>query len=131
MKRGVIFGAWDLLHAGHIFTLRDCKENCDHLTVCLQVDPSIQRDSKNRPVQTMFERWVQLMGCKYVDRIIPYEYEEDIINILTGMNFDVRFLGEDYKNSFKPITGKDIVPIVYLKRNHSYSSSELRERIKK
>jgi glycerol-3-phosphate cytidylyltransferase len=128
MVIGFICGAWDLLHPGHLYTLHECKRYCDKLVVGLHVDPSKERKGKGKSVQTIFERWLQLRDCKWVDKIIPYESELDLLNILSMGDFDIRFLGEDYLTR-KDITGKDIVPIKYIKRNHSYSSSELRNRL--
>jgi glycerol-3-phosphate cytidylyltransferase len=131
MIKGIIFSSFDLLHAGHVLTLRECKANCDHLTVGLQVNPHLERKEKNKPIQSLVERQIQLMGCRYVDDIVIYETEIDLEDILKSFKFDVRFLGEDYKSGKLHITGKDICPIVYVSRKHSFSSSELRERIKK
>lgn len=129
--RGFICSAFDLLHAGHILTLKECKQHCDHLIVGLQVNPHLERKGKNKPIQSIVERQIQLRGCRYVNDIIVYETEKDLEDILNIFQFDVRFLGEDYKEGKLPITGKDICPIVYISRKHPYSSTELRERIKK
>lgn len=130
--RGIVFSCFDLLHAGHTLMLEEASSRCRHLTVGLHVDPSIERGSKNKPVQSLFERYTQLKGCKYVSEIIPYTHEADIIDILQSYNFDVRFLGEEYENT--DFTGKEYcetndVRIRYLERRHSFSSTELRERI--
>lgn len=129
MKTGFICGAFDLLHAGHIVTLRECKQRCDHLIVGLHVNPSNERDTKNKPVETIFERYVRLSGCKYVDEIIPYETNEDLLNLLQTTPIDVRFLGTDYQNKEDLIIGEDIVPIEYIPRYHTYSTSSLRRRL--
>jgi len=129
-KIGFIAGAWDLLHSGHLWTLAQCHNYCDYLVVGLHVDPSKQRKHKGKPIQTVFERWNQLLGCRWVDNIFPYETEEDLKNMLHVLAIDVRFLGEDYLKRQDEITGKDIVPIKYIKRGHTYSSSELRRRLK-
>jgi glycerol-3-phosphate cytidylyltransferase len=131
---GVTFGAFDLLHTGHLIFLKQCKQYCDKLIVGLHSDPSIERETKNRPVESIFERWTRLLSCKYVDIIIPYDTEQDIENILNIELIHKRFLGEDYKDS-PNITGKDIcvdkgIEIIYLPRKHTYSSTNLRERIR-
>lgn len=131
MTRGFVCGAFDLLHVGHLHLLRECKKHCDQLTVGLHIDPSKERSSKNKPIQTAMERMVQLRACKYVDSIMVYETEADLLNFLLTDNVDVRFLGSDYEGQLKDnITGADLVPITFIPRKHSYSSSELRQRIK-
>ena len=131
MKRGIIAGAFDLLHPGHLYTFRVASEMCDGLTVALHVDPSIERKSKNKPVQTVFERYTQLRACKYVDQIIPYETENDLVNMLCLGGFDIRFVGSEYRDQgdYQKITGWNIVPIEYINRYHDYSSTELRKRL--
>ena len=128
---GIVASCFDLFHAGHILMLMEAKENCDRLVVALQSDPTIDRPEKNKPVQALSERYIQLEACKYVDQIIPYDTEADLYNLLAGYDWDVRFLGMDYydRNDF---TGVDLdIPIHYCARRHNYSSSGLRERIKK
>jgi glycerol-3-phosphate cytidylyltransferase len=130
---GFTCGAFDLFHAGHNIFLKDCKKNCDTLIVGLHTDPTIDRSEKNKPIQTVYERYIQLDNCKWVDKIIPYDTELDLLNLISTNKIDIRFLGEDYLN--KKFTGDDLcvelgIEIVLLKRNHTYSSSELRERIK-
>jgi len=127
--RGFICGAWDLLHPGHVYTLRACKKRCDHLVVGLHINPKNERKNKNKPIETAFERYYQLLACKYVDEIIPYETNEDLINILQIMDIDIRFLGEDYIDHHESIIGIGIVPIQYLPRKHNYSSTNLRKRL--
>jgi glycerol-3-phosphate cytidylyltransferase len=113
--------------------LRECKEHCDWLIVGLHVDPTIERvKAKQKPVQSVYERYVQLSGCKYVDEIIPYEKEEDLINLLAIEPIDIRFVGEEYKDTY--ITGQDIcekrnIQIFYNTRKHMYSSTDLRGRL--
>lgn len=126
---GFTASAFDLFHSGHVLFLEECKNNCDRLIVGLHVNPAIQREGKNRPVQTVFERYIQLAGCWYVDEIIVYETEQDLLHILQTRSIDVRFLGSDYKDR-TDITGLDLVPITYIDRKHNWSSTELRERIK-
>ncbi len=103
---GVVFSSFDLLHAGHIMMLEEAKTQCDWLVVALQSDPTVDRPEKNKPIQTMYERYIQLKGCKYVDEVVPYTTEEEVQLILESRRFDVRIIGEDYKN--KDFTGKDI-----------------------
>ena len=131
MIRGFTCSAFDLLHTGHLLFLEACKENCDELIVALHVNPNLERADKNKPIQSLFERQIQLAGCKYVDQIIAYETEEELENILKSYSFDKRFVGSDYLDEDKSITGKELCKIHYISRNHPYSSSELRKRIKK
>jgi glycerol-3-phosphate cytidylyltransferase len=108
--------------------LEEAKQHCDYLIVALQTDPTIDRPKKNKPVQSVYERYTQLKGCKYVDEIIPYSTEEDLLNLLTTVKYDVRILGEEYK--WKPFTGKHLdKEYYYNSRPHTYSSTELRKRI--
>lgn len=127
MIRGITFSAFDLLHSGHIAMLEEAKSQCDYLVVGLHTDPTIDRPHKNKPVQTTYERFVQLKGCKFVDEIIPYDTEEDLINLLQMTKPDIRFIGEDYRgHSF---TGNNLpIPIVYTSRRHNFSTSALRNR---
>ena len=134
MITGITFGAFDLLHAGHIHFLKACSEQCDNLIVGLHSDPSFERATKNRPIQTIFERTIQLIGCIYVNEIIPYDTETDIENMLNVYDIQVRFLGSDYEDNTN-VTGYDIcldqdIKIIYIPRLHNYSSTELRERIR-
>jgi glycerol-3-phosphate cytidylyltransferase len=125
---GVTAGAMNLLHAGHILMLKECKEQCDKLIVALQTDPSIDRPEKHKPVESVEERRIKLEGCRFVDLVMVYDTEEDLYNLLKTLKPDVRFLGEDHKG--KSFTGDDLdIPIVYNSRNHNYSSSNLIERI--
>tara|TARA_Y100000356_G_C11030692_1_gene168338 strand:- start:45 stop:455 length:411 start_codon:yes stop_codon:yes gene_type:complete len=134
MKVGFTCSTFDLLHAGHIQMLKDAKEECDYLIVGLQTDPTLDRpDTKKRPIQTLVERSIQLKAVKYVDEVIPYETEKDLEDILQMYNISVRIIGEEYQG--KNFTGKDIcvkkhIKIVYNKREHRFSSTDLRERIK-
>ena len=133
MKVGITFSTFDLLHAGHIAMLRDAKEHCDYLIAALQSDPTIDRpDTKNPPVQTMVERYTQLAAVKYVDEVIPYQTEKDVEDILEMYNIDMRVLGEEYRD--KDFTGKDIcrkrdIDLHFNKRDHRFSSSDLRKRV--
>lgn len=133
MKIGFTCSAFDLLHAGHILMLEEAKSHCDYLIVGLQIDPSIDRPSKNKPIQSPEERLIQLSAVKYVDEIITYETEEDLLNILKVLRFDVRFLGEEYKNmrfTGDKVCEKRRIQIYYNKRKHKFSTSELRDRVK-
>lgn len=132
MKIGFTCSAFDLLHAGHIQMLRDAKSQCDHLICGLQVDPAIDRETKNSPVQTLVERYIQLAAVKYVDEIIPYESESDLNDILEMLPINIRILGEEYKQ--KDFTGKDVcrrrgIELYFNKRDHRFSSSSLRKRV--
>lgn len=126
---GFTCGAFDLLHAGHVIMLKECKAQCDQLIVGLQTDPTIDRSEKNKPVETIEERLIRLKGCRYVDKIIVYTTEDDLFSILQELKPNVRFLGEDHKD--KPYTGEHLpIRIVWNSRNHNYSSSNLIERIR-
>jgi glycerol-3-phosphate cytidylyltransferase len=128
MKIGFTCSCFDLFHAGHVLMLEEAKTQCDYLIVGLQTDPTIDRPEKNKPVQTVYERYVQLKGCKYVDEIIPYSTEEDLLNLLTTVSYDVRILGEEDRT--KAFTGKHLDKEYYYNtRPHTYSSTELRKRI--
>jgi glycerol-3-phosphate cytidylyltransferase len=125
---GFTCSTFDLLHAGHIVMLAESKSRCDYLIVGLLADPTRDRPTlKNKPVQSLFERFVQISSCKFVDEVIPFETEQDIIDILLTINPDIRFCGEEYKNIEH--TGKGLCEIFYNKRRHSFSSTELRERV--
>lgn len=130
---GITFGAFDLLHPGHLYSLYEAKTKCDELIVGLHTDPSVERISKNKPVQTTYERYLQLASCKYVNCILPYDTEQDICNILhTFADINKYFLGEEYKD--KEYTGKQIcidkgIEVIFLPRKHSFSSTELRNRL--
>ena len=132
MKVGITFSAFDLLHAGHVAMLREAKEQCDYLVAGLQLDPTIDRKEKNKPIQTIVERYTQLKAVKYIDEIIPYTTEKDVEDILEMYQVDVRILGEEYKD--KDFTGKDIcrrlgIELYFNKRDHRFSSTDLRKRI--
>ncbi len=135
MKVGITFSAFDLFHAGHVLMLGECKLHCDYLIAGLQIDPSIDRpQEKNKPIQSIVERQIQLNGCKYVDEVVTYHTENDLEDILKSMRIDVRILGKEYQTN-KNYTGYKIcvakgIEIVYNNRDHDWSSTELRERIK-
>ena len=128
MKIGFTCSTFDLLHSGHILMLKEAKEQCDYLICGLQIDPSIDRPEKNKPVQSYYERWVQLSAVKYVDEIIPYATEEELLTILQTNNIDIRVLGSEYRD--KPFTG-DFLPLdcYFNGRTHHYSTTELRNRV--
>ena len=132
MKIGFNCSSFDLLHAGHVTMLRIEKDLCDYLKVALQVDPTIDRPGiKNKPIQSIYERYVQLQACKYVDEILVYSTEFDLLQLIMTQKIDIRFLSEEYLN--RDFTGKDYcikngIEIHYHKRGHIYSSSELRRR---
>jgi glycerol-3-phosphate cytidylyltransferase len=133
MKIGFNCSTFDLLHCGHIVMLKQEKELCDYLKIALQVDPTIDRpDTKNKPIQSIYERFVQLQAVKYVDEIIVYETEKDLMDILKTQEIHIRFLGEEYRD--KDFTGKDYcieqgIELYYHARKHSFSSTEIRNRI--
>jgi cytidyltransferase-like protein len=121
-------GAFDLLHAGHILMLKEAKSVCDHLIVALQINPTLDRPDKNKPIQSFYERWTQLSSVKYVDEIIPYETEKELMTILQNNNIDIRILGDEYRN--KVFTGCNLeMEYFFNKRTHKYSSTELRKRL--
>ena len=127
-KVGFTCSCFDLFHAGHVMMLKEAKTQCDWLVVGLQTDPTLDRPKKNKPVQSVLERYIQLEACKYVDEIVPYSTEKDLMDLLTSYPIDVRIIGEEYRN--KDFTGKALsIPIHYNSRRHSFSSTELRMRI--
>ena len=133
MKIGITCSSFDLFHAGHVKMLEEAKEHCDFLIVALQTDPTIDRPEKNKPKQSIVERYIQVEACKYVDQIVPYTTEKDLEDIFLSFRLDVRIIGEEYKD--KHFTAKDIckdrgIEIIYNSRAHDWSSSELRNRIK-
>lgn len=128
MRKGFTCSCFDLLHAGHVTMLKNAKEECDYLIVLLQTDPTIDRPEKNKPVQSMHERYIQVSGLECVDEVIPYDTEENLYKLMQLIDADVRIIGEEYRG--KSFTGHDLpFEIVYNKRRHSYSSSELRRRL--
>ena len=129
MKIGFTCSTFDLFHAGHIMMLKEAKEHCDYLIVGLQTDPTIDRAEKNKPVQSVFERYVQLEACKYVDEVVVYATEKDLLDILQSYEIDVRIIGEEYMD--KSFTGDKLEMEIYFnKRRHSFSTTELRKRVK-
>ncbi len=131
-KIGITFSSFDLLHAGHIKMLEEAKTVCDYLIVGLQLDPSHDRIGKNKPTQTIVERYIQLKAVNAVDEIIPYYTEQDLEDILRSFVIDVRIIGDEYKD--KDFTGRKYceekgIEIYYNKRDHRFSSTDLRKRI--
>ena len=134
MRVGFTCSAFDLLHAGHIKMLEDAKNQCDYLICGLQVDPTLDRPEKNKPIQTVVERYTQLEAVRYVDEIIPYVTEADLEDILSMYHIDIRILGEEYRD--KDFTGKDIcrrrnIELYFNKRDHRFSSTSLRIAVSK
>lgn len=132
-KIGIVFSSFDLLHAGHVAMLSEAKNHCDYLICGLQTDPTIDRpDTKNKPIQSIVERQIQLAACRYVDEVVVYSTEQDLVDLLLILPVDVRILGVEYAD--KEFTGKSEcimrgIDIVYNGRDHSFSSSSLRKRV--
>lgn len=132
MKKGFTCSAFDLLHAGHISMLKEAKTQCDYLICGLQNNPSVDRDTKNKPIQSLIERQIQLSAVKYVDEIIVYNTEAELEEILKVHDINIRILGDEYKDT--DFTGNNIckkrgIEIYFNSRPHDYSSTELRNRI--
>ena len=132
---GIVFSAFDMLHAGHIAMLSEAKNHCDYLIAGLQTDPTIDRpEQKNPPVQSIVERQIQLNACRYVDEVVVYQTEQDLVDLLLILPVDVRILGEEYYD--KDFTGREEgitrgIELVFNSRDHSFSSSSLRRRVAK
>lgn len=132
MKIGFTCSCFDLLHAGHVQMLKEAKSSCDWLVVGLQTDPTIDRPTKNKPVQSVTERYIQLAAVRFVDELIVYATEADLLDVLKSFPINVRFIGEEYKD--KDFTGKDYcldngIEIYYNRRQHSFSTTDLRKRV--
>ena len=132
MTIGFTCSAFDLLHAGHVAMLREAKSQCDYLICGLQVDPSLDRKEKNKPIQTIVERYTQLQAIHYVDEIIPYITESDLEDILNMLPINVRILGDEYRN--KEFTGKGIcqkrgIKLYFNSRDHNFSTTNLRKKV--
>lgn len=133
MTIGFTCSTFDLFHAGHIIMLKEAKAQCDYLIVGLQTDPTIDRpDTKNKPIQSIFERFVQLQACKYVDEVIVYATEKDLVDILLSYPIDVRILGDEYEH--REFTGRSEcinkgIKFYFNSRMHSFSTTELRQRV--
>jgi glycerol-3-phosphate cytidylyltransferase len=131
-KIGITCSTFDLFHAGHVIMLEEAKRQCDYLIAAIQVDPTIDRKSKNKPVQSIIERQIQVSSCKHVDEIIVYSTEKELEDIFMALPIDVRILGEEYKDT--EYTGKEIcmkrgIELHFNKRDHFFSSSDLRQRV--
>ena len=130
---GITFSTFDMLHAGHIAMLSEAKNHCDYLIAGLQTDPTIDRpDTKNHPVQSIVERQIQLSACRYVDEVVVYQTEQDLIDLLLILPVDVRILGVEYEH--QNFTGREEgalrdIELVFNGRDHSFSSSSLRRRV--
>jgi glycerol-3-phosphate cytidylyltransferase len=132
-KIGITFSTFDMLHAGHIAMLAEAKNHCDYLIAGLQTDPTIDRpDTKNKPVQSIVERQIQLAACRYVDEVVVYQTEQDLVDLLLILPLDVRVLGVEYQD--KEFSGKEEcfyrgIECIFNGRDHSFSSSSLRKRV--
>lgn len=131
-KVGITFSAFDLLHAGHIKMLEEAKRQCDYLICGLQTDPTLDRPEKNKPSQTVVERYIQLKGCKHVDEIVPYATEQDLEDILRSFKIDVRIIGDEYAD--RDFTGRAYcdekgIELYFNTRDHRFSSSNLRKEV--
>lgn len=130
---GFTCSSFDLLHAGHVLMLEEAKQQCDVLVVGLQTDPSIDRPEKNKPVQTLIERQIQLEAIKWVDKVVVYQTEHELLELLEVLQPDVRVIGEDYR--YENFTGKswciqNDVEIYYNSRKHNFSTTDLRKRVR-
>jgi len=126
-KIGFTCSAFDLLHPGHILMLKDCKNVCDYLIVGLQSDPTIDRENKNKPIQTLEERKIMIESIKYVDEVVIYHTEQELIQLMESVNPDIRIIGSDWRG--KEVTGANLIPIHWHERNHNFSTTNLRKRI--
>ena len=130
---GITFSTFDMLHAGHVAMLSEAKNHCDYLICGLQTDPTIDRpDTKNKPIQSIVERQIQLSACRYVDEVVVYQTEQDLRDLLLILPVDIRILGVEYAD--KDFSGREecidrSIEIVYNGRDHSFSSSSLRKRV--
>ncbi len=132
MRTGITFSAFDLLHAGHVKMLEEAKQHCDYLIVGLQTDPTLDRPTKNKPTQTVVERYIQLKACKFVDEIVPYATEQDLEDILKAFALDIRILGDEYKD--RDFTGRKYceekgIELYFNTRDHRFSSTNLRNEV--
>jgi len=132
-KIGITFSTFDMLHAGHVAMLSEARNHCDYLIAGLQTDPTIDRpDTKNRPVQSIVERQIQLAACRYVDEVVVYQTEEDLVDLLLILPVDVRILGVEYEG--RDFSGRAEcvargIDLIFNGRDHSFSSSSLRKRV--
>ena len=132
MKRGFACGVFDMFHAGHVLMLQECKQHCDYLIVAVNKAENISKSinpDKKPPLYSLEERKLILRACRYIDEVVEYNSEEELLNLLQTMNIHVRFLGDDYKN--KPITGQDLnIEIYYTNRSHGLSTSLYKQKLK-
>ena len=127
---GVIAGNFDVIHPGYIHLFNECKEFCTQLIILLHEDPSIERPEKLKPILNLDERIIILSSLKQIDQIIPYKLETDLYELLSNLDIDIRFLGDDYKS--KPFTGDDLnIPIHFLDRSHGWSTTKFKNKIAK
>ena len=125
MIRGFIAGNFDVIHPGYIKTFKECKENCDHFTILLHSDPTIERPNKLKPILSVDERIEVLSSIKFIDDIKVYTYEKDLIELIKNNRFDKRFLGDDYIN--KDFTGSNLnIPVIYISRDHGWSTTKFK-----
>jgi glycerol-3-phosphate cytidylyltransferase len=130
MNKGVIAGNFDVIHPGYVKTFKECKENCDHFTILLHSDPTIERPNKLKPILNTDERIEILSSIKYIDEIQVYTYEKELIEILKNSDFTIRFLGDDYLD--KDFTGSHLnIPIHYISRDHGWSTTKFKNAINK
>lgn len=129
-KKGIVFGTFDLIHPGYIRLFDFCKQHCNNLTVAIHENPNVERNNKKIPLLKIQERIEILNSIKYIDNIITYQIETDIIDILKNNDYDLRFIGSDYQNKIELITGYELTSIIFHERNHEWSYTKLREMIK-
>ena len=128
MKKGFTCGSFDLLHAGHALMLKECKDYCDYLIVGVQSNPNLDRKHKNRPIMSHEERTIMVKSIRWVDEVVLYNTEDDLVNLLKKIDPDVRILGADWRGQL--YTGHDLkIPVIFNSRNHHYSTTYLRERV--
>ena len=130
MIKGVIAGNFDVIHPGYIKTFKECKENCDHFTILLHTDPTIERPNKLKPILSVDERIEVLSSIKFIDDIKVYTYEKELIQLIKNNKFNIRFLGDDYlKTDF---TGSNLnIPVHYISRKHGWSTTQFKNLIVK
>jgi len=130
MNKGVIAGNFDVIHPGYVKTFKECKENCDHFTILLHSDPTIERPEKLKPILSLEERMEVLYSIKYIDEIQVYNYEKELIEIIKNGDFTIRFLGDDYID--RDFTGSHLnIPIHYISRDHGWSTTKFKNAINK
>lgn len=128
MKRGVIAGAFDIIHPGYVHMFNECKKHCDYLVVLLHEDPTLERPEKLKPILRWFDRWEILRSLRQVDFVAPYKTEDNLYEFLAKGDFSIRFLGDDYTN--KPYTGGDLdIPVHYISRDHGWSATKYKQLI--